>query len=349
ATTEAGRRALDARARPYEYDAPAVFFDPVDRARDLFAQIIGADAAGVAVVPSVSYAMAVAARNLPFAAGQRVLVLDEQFPSNVYVWRELCERRGGEVITVPRPPDGDWTTAVLQRLGSEVAVAALPHAHWTDGGRVDLESIGERCEQVGAALVVDGSQSIGAVPLDVGRVRPAVVVTGMYKWLLGPYTLGFAWFAPPFREGQPLEFNWAAREGSRDFTRLTDYTPHLAPGARRYDVGQVSNFALMPQAVAALEQILGWGVPRIVARLAGITEALCEISAEAGLGVEPAPHRSPHMIGARIERGDPARIAEALRAGRVHVSLRSGSIRISPHVHVTDADVARFERALASA
>ena len=197
-------------------------------------------------MPAASYGLAVAAANLRCAPGARILLLAEQFPSNVYTWRELAKQRGGEVLTIARPPDDDWTGAVLAALDERVAIAALPHCHWTDGGLLDLVAIGRRCREVGSALVLDVTQSLGALPLDLAAVAPDFLVCPGYKWLLGPYSQGYLYVAPQHRDGRPLEHNWIAREGSEDFARLIDYRERYQPGARRFDVGERSNFALLP-------------------------------------------------------------------------------------------------------
>ena len=105
---------------------------------------------------------------------------------------------------------------------------------------------------MGAALVVDGAQSVGAYPLSVADVQPDFLVVVTYKWLLGPYSLGFLYVAPQWRMGRSLESNWITHENSEDFAGLVNYRDGFQPGARRYDMGQHSNFALMPAAIASL-------------------------------------------------------------------------------------------------
>jgi selenocysteine lyase/cysteine desulfurase len=278
-----------------------------------------------------------------------VLVLAEQFPSNVYPWRDLAARAGGAVRTVARPADGDWTAAVLTALDERVQVAALPTCHWTDGGRIDLEAVGERCRALGAALVVDATQSLGAVPFDAGRVRPDVVCAAGYKWLLGPYTQAFAWFAPRLRDGRPLEHTWIGRAGSEDFARLVDYRDEYAGGARRFDAGERSNFVLLPMAIAALEQILAWTPERIAATVAPLTGLVERRAAEIGLQALPAAVRHPHMVGVRLGAAPAPDLVARLAAERVYVSVRGDSVRVSPHVYNTPDDVEALIGALARA
>lgn len=345
--TEAGLGAVARKARPWEL-APGDFFGDAETARGLFARLVGGGSEGVALVPSVSYGMAVAARNVPVEEGQEILVLAEQFPSNVYPWRELAQKKGARLVTVPRPEDGDWTAAVLGRLGGRTAVVAVPNCHWTDGSLVGLGRVGERAREVGAALVVDGIQSLGARPFDVGEVRPDFLVASSYKWLLGPYGYGFMYVGERFRDGEPIELNWINRKGSEDFSRLVDYEDAYAPGARRFDVGEKSNFVLLPMAIAALRQILAWGVGETEGALGALTAGIEERARERGFGVPEGP-RAAHMIGLHLGPDAPGDLAARLAAERVYVSVRGRSLRVSPHLYNTEDDVDRLFRALEGA
>lgn len=343
--TEVGLQAAARKGRPWKV-TPADFFEESETARGLFARLIGGEADGVAIVPSVSYGMAVAAANVPVEAGGEVVVLDEQFPSNVYPWRELARGKGAKVVTVPRPADGDWTEAVLERVGRRTAVVAVPNCHWTDGSLVDLKRVGEATREVGAALVVDGIQSLGARPFGVREVRPDFLVASSYKWLLGPYGLGFMHVGERFREGEPIEHNWINRKGAEDFSRLVDYEDAFQPGARRYDVGERSNFVLLPMAVEALRQVLAWGVGEIEASLGVLTTRIEERAREAGIEAVPAEGRAAHMIGLRLGPEAPADLAARLASEDVYVSVRGSSLRVSPHLYNTEEDVDRLFESL---
>jgi len=336
-----GEEAVARKSRPWEI-FPRDFFENSEKARKLFAQLVSGEAEGVAIIPSVSYGMAVAAANVPIKAGQNVVMLEEQFPSNVYPWRELTERMEAQVATVPRPAGQDWTNAVLEHIDERTAVVTVPNCHWTDGSILDLVCTGERAREVGAALVVDATQSLGAYPLDVSDVRPDFLVSAAYKWLLGPYSLGFLYVGEAYREGVPIEHNWISREGSEDFARLVDYTDTYGPGARRYDVGERSNFVLLPMAIEALRQILAWGVENIATSLRGITDRI-EAEAES-LGIEAVPKsmRVGHMIGLGLGLEAPKDLAARLAEENVFVSLRGRNLRVSPHLYNTERDVERL-------
>jgi selenocysteine lyase/cysteine desulfurase len=345
---EVGERAVARKSRPWKLTA-SDFFEDSEKSRALFARLVGGDPDGVALIPSVSYGIAVAAANVTVQERQRILILEDQFPSNVYSWRELAKHSGAKLVTVSRPPDNDWTSAVLDDLDEDTAVVAVPNCHWTDGSLLDLARIGERAKEAGAALVVDAIQSLGAHPLDVREVRPDFLVASAYKWLLGPYGIGFLYADEGWREGTPIEHNWINRRGSDDFSRLVGYQDAFQPGARRYDVGERSNFALLPMANEALRQILHWGVENVSATI-GVLTALVERKAkDRGVEAIPAKMRARHMIGLKLGSGFPEDLAAQLAAQNVFVSVRSESVRVSPHLYNTEEDINRLFAALSTA
>ena len=133
--TAAGLEAVHANSAPW-LRTPRDWFTGPERLRSLAARLMNADADSVALVPSVSYGIAIAASNLPVGAGQSIVVLDQQFPSNVYAWRELARRSGAQVRTVLRDANAGWTDALLAAIDSRTAVVAVPNCHWADGGHV---------------------------------------------------------------------------------------------------------------------------------------------------------------------------------------------------------------------
>src|SRR5215212_4006461 len=171
AAIAAGRRGLERKAHPWNVRAEH-FFDESEDVRALFARLVGAAADDVAIVPSVSYAMATVMANVPVAAGQNIVTLAEDFPSGILASRALAQRAEARVVTVARPEEGEWTAAVLEAIDGGTALVVAPHTHWVCGTMIDVEAIGRRCRSVGAALVLDTTQSTGALPLDLAAVDP---------------------------------------------------------------------------------------------------------------------------------------------------------------------------------
>ena len=319
---------------------PDDFFRGCDTVRALFAGLIGLDRPEcVAVVPSVSYGLATVARNTVLEARQNVVTLEGQFPSNVHGWRALCDTSRAELRVVSPPTTGEgrtaaWNEAILEAIDGATAVVALGSVHWTDGTPFDLERIGARAREVGAAFVVDGTQSVGAAPFDVARVRPDALVCAGYKWLMGPYSIGVAYYGERYDAGSPLEETWMGREGSDDFSSLVRQGREYRPGAARYDMGEAANFVLIPMLIAALEQVLGWGVDNIAAYARGRRDELLGSPRLAAVGIDVGEPGSAHLFGLCLPPDrDPERVRARLASLGVHVSVRGPVVRVSPHVY----------------
>ncbi len=348
AVRAAGLDAVGLKAQPWNLK-PADFFTTSNRLRELFSRLLGCQSRDVALVPSVSYGIGVAAANIPFARGQKIIVLQDQFPSNVYPWMHLAEQRHGRISTIPRPLDGDWTSRILEDMDTSTGIVALPACHWTDGSLVDLVAIGEQCQVRGIPLVIDATQSLGAMPIDMSKVKPAFLVTAGYKWLLGPYSLGYLYVDPAYQAGMPLEQNWITREGSENFAGLVNYTEHLCEGAARYDVGERSNFALVPMAIKALELLLDWGVENIAHTLGTYNQEIAVAVEALGVIVPPRKYAAPHLMGLRFPKGLPPNLANALASHHIYVSVRGDAIRVAPHLYNDEWDRERFLESLRKA
>jgi selenocysteine lyase/cysteine desulfurase len=251
------------------------------------------------LIPSVSYGIAIAANNITMRPGQKIIVLDQQYPSNIYAWREAAKRSGAEIVAAARQQQ-TWTEAVLAHIDSATAVVAIPNCHWTDGTLLNLEEIAEATRRVNAALVIDASQSLGVYPLDISKIKPDFLVTVGYKWLLGPYGLGYLYADKKYFTGQPIEFSWLNKKNCRDFSRLAEYTDEYEPGARRFDMGEFSSFIHIPMAMAALTQIHNWGIVNIRRALISLTEKVKTMADHTGLETtnhEIAGHITGLLVG----------------------------------------------------
>ena len=341
---EAGFDAIRRKAVPTRIATPDSFWD-TDALRDLYARLISADDPGrVAIQPGVSYAVATAAKNLPVSSGQNIVLTHEQFPGNVYSWHRLAGESGAQLRAVDPGAGADrgrrWNERLLESIDSGTAIVAVPNVHWTDGTLFDLEAIGRRCRDVGAALFVDATQSVGALPFDLAAIQPDVVVSATYKWLLGPYSLALTWFSERFENGVPIEETWIARKNSREFQHLVDYQDEYIPGAVRYDMAERSSFFLTPIARASLELILEWTPERIQRYCRDLTTDFLREAVELGYSVEDDQWRGSHLFGLRMPDGiDLVALKETLAARSVSASLRGSALRVSPNVYNDEVDI----------
>lgn len=345
AAQAAGEVAVARKVRPWTIERRH-FFEEVEAVRGAFARIIHARPEDVALVPAASYGLATAAAGLGLPAGGRVIVMDHQHSSNWYCWTALAEQTGGEVVTVQSSPDGGWTEPLLDAIDERATVVAVETCHWSDGSMVNVEEVAERSRQVGAAFVLDATQTLGAIPLDVRRLQPDFMVASAYKWLFCPYGLAFLYVAPHRQNGRPLELHGYNRVGQQQVVSNWNYVLSFEPGAPRYDMGQRSDFVKLPMALIGLDQVHAWQPQRVAATLAPLTERVAQAAISLGLRVPPSAHRAPHIIGLRTGRPIAPDLQDALRARGIHVSIRGDAIRVSPHLYNAADDIDRLHAAL---
>ena len=322
------------------------FFDDIEEARDLFSTLMHTVASNIAIIPSASYGVQTAANNLHIPEESKILVLSDQFPSNVYPWRRIAERKGAEIKTV-NVPDGEAATDhIINALDERVSVCAIANVLWTNGSLIDLEKVKAKCLDCNAELVVDLTQSAGAFDIDLSKIDPAFGIVANYKWMLGPYSTGFLYVSPKYHGGQPLEEGWITRKNSKDFAKLVDYQDQYEPGAIRYDMGQRSNFSLVPGVLEALRQIRKWGIANIQNTLYHSNLVLCKNLSDLGLQIPRAENRGPHFIGAKLPSEAPTNILETLAEKKIFISERGGNLRITPHLWNNTNDFERFTETL---
>ena len=300
-------------------------------------------------MPSVSYGISTAARAIEptLQRGDRILVMADEFPSNVLPWRRTASQTGAQIVTVPTPADGDWTRAILSMIDARVKVVAMSACHWTNGALINLTPISRAARDVHSALVVDATQSLGAMPFSMDDIRPDFLIAAAYKWLLCPYGTAIMYVSDAWRGARPLEESWLARSNAHDFTALADYSDDYLPGARRFDVGEKATTQL-PGVIAALEQIQAWGIGAIASHLAAINTRIASHLDALGFRLAPAAHRCPHMLGAGVPNNfaSAEQVAAALRAKQIYISRRGQSLRFAPHMYVNDHDIERLLTAI---
>jgi selenocysteine lyase/cysteine desulfurase len=348
ASREALEQAAGAKSRPWERTAEN-FFEDAEMLRTLCASLFDSVADNFAIVPAASYGISTAARVLEprLQPGEAILLLEQEFPSNVLPWRRVAAERGARIITVARPTDGNWTAAVLHQIDKSVRIAALSACHWTDGAALELAAIGESCRSNDTILVLDVTQSLGAMPLDLAAIRPDFMVAAGYKWLLCPYGFSLLYVDPRWHGERPLEEGWLARTNAYEFSRLADYSDEYRAGARRFDVGETCVTTVLPGAIAALEQLNQWGIAAIRDHLAEITGRITQAIEPLGYEIIARDHRSAHIVGVACPKDAKTMLAR-LQARNVYVSQRSNAIRIAPHLHISEANIDALVAALGS-
>ena len=347
---EAGRAAVGRKATPWTLDAGFANRQH-ERARAAAAGLLQADAADVALIPSVGYGVATAAKILNIGRGTRVLVLEDDHSSPVLEWHARAAAQGFAVETVRRPHDGDWTAAVLAAIersaAPPVSLASISSVHWSDGGLIDVEQVGAALRRRGAAFLIDATQGAGVVAMDVRRLDPDFVVFPTYKWLLGPYGRAFLYVARRHQGGIPLEQTSAGRRDVRAENEVYFSDLRYLADARRFDMGERDHFISMEMAAVGIEMMAHWGSEAVAQRLAMLTERIAAGGREIGVAVPETRLRAPHILCLGFKDGMPAGLVAGLASEDVHVAPRLGRLRISPHVFNDEEDADRFVAVLA--
>jgi len=336
---EAGVEGIKTKSNPYQV-LPADFFDPPQDLKNSFSTMMNIkDPERVTIIPAVSYLISTVANNIKMNRGDQIMLIDQQFPSQVYPWLRKAKETGADIITVTPPETLEgrgkkWNEKILNTINKKTRVVSMANLHWADGTLFDLMAIRNRCTDVGALLIIDGTQSVGALPMDIDELKPDALACAGYKFLLGPYSIGLAYLGENFDKGIPIEENWINRYESEKFEKLVQYQEEYKPGANRYGVGEHSNFILVPMLKAALDQIQEWKVTSIHDYCGKIIEAPLTALKEADFWIEESQYRGNNLFGIRLPSHiQLERVQKNLRDNQVYVSIRGNSIRVAPHVY----------------
>ena len=337
---EAGEEAVRLKSSPWLIK-PEDFFKSVQRLKEKFAEIIDSDKMNIALIPSVSYGVETAIKNIQIKKNDKILLLKDQFPSNVYPWMETAKSNGAILNFIEKENDS-WTDSVLTAIDSSVKVIAIPNVHWTNGAKLDLKRINKKRKENGAHLILDLTQSCAALPFSVKDIDADFIIAAAYKWLLGPYTLSYLYVSEKFHKGIPLENNWINRKDSENFSNLVNYTGDYGPGAERYDMGEKSNFISVAMANKALDQILEWGVQNISESIKPLTKLINREAENLGLKTVCKQEQSSHMTGVTFEKGISRELLFELREKNVIISVRGNTIRLAPYLYNSEENVQKF-------
>ena len=351
---QAGIEGIKRKRRPNSISG-SDFFTESDELRKEFSTLVNAqDPERCVVIPSVSYGMANVAKNLNLSKTDTIIIVGEQFPSNVYPWREVAEKSEATIKTIPGPDStknrgAQWNSDILNAIDSSTKLVACGHIHWADGTIFDLKAIRERTSSVGAWLVIDGTQSIGALPFDIQEIKPDALIAAGYKSMMGPYSIGMAYYGDAFDNGNPVEQNWINRNESENFANLVNYSDAYQPRALRYEVGEHSNFILVPMLLEAIKNLNKWSPANIQNYLIELVEEPISRLRKAGFIIEDKEYRASNLFGIRLGKDHSMeKLKEKLDQANIFVSYRGDAIRVSPNVYNDSKDLDKLVQVLTS-
>ncbi len=317
------------------------FFRDVAVVKSLFGKLVGCGWDEAAFIPAVSYGFSSIVPNIvPKTSGHAITVKDE-FPSGVFALQRWCREHDQQLLTIDPDfthddPGRDWNERLIGAINDHTTMVLISAVHWMNGTRYNLREIGACCHEVGAKLLVDGTQTIGALPFNVKEYNVDVLVCAAYKCMFGPYSTGFMYVSEDFYHGKPMEESWMNRLHATDFSGLTRYEENYQPKAARYNMGESSHFILIPMLNAALEQLMIWGPDNIQEYCKGLISPLLDY-----LGEEKKESVAAHLYGVKLpDDVIHHQLMDNLRKHKVSISVRGEFLRVSTNVFNEEADIA---------
>ena len=350
---EAGIRGMRNKRNPQNVKSQD-YFNEAEELGQKFGKLVNCNAAQVAVISSASYGLKTAINNLPTDNGKFAITVGDEFPSGYYSINAWCRDNNKELVVIKAPESiiergKKWNEQLLETINSDTAVVVMSSIHWMDGTIFNLKEIGKCCKEVGARFIVDGTQSVGALPIDVRECNIDALICAGYKWLMGPYSIGLAYYSDFFNNGKPLEETWMNRMNATDFSKITNYTDEYKPGAGRYNVGEYGNFILVPMLNAALTQIAEWKPTQVQHYCGNLIMPLMHFLQANNYRIEEESYRAKHLFGFQVPPSIQVnQLMEVFQKRKISVSVRGNAIRISTHLFNTENDIAVLMDALSS-
>ena len=336
--------AIDLKSHPERMD-PAEYFGLPERVRSHLAAIVGSDESEIALTSGATQGVGVLASGLQLGPGDEVIVAADNFPANLFTWLHM--RRKGVQVSLLK--NGDAPLRVDDVAGAftpHTKILALDWVNYSTGRRIDLAEMGQLAHARDALFVVDGTQGVGALELNVHDLPVDVLAVAAYKWLLGPYGTGFVYVRDEVLNRLDLKVvNWQSVDGADDFDSLPVDDIQLAAAAKIFDVPETANFLNLSGMEASLEFVRGVGARAVTGHCMNLLDHAAEGLQERGYALsndDRAQQPSPLLCFRCQTREATDKLYEKLKAHHVEVSLRHHRIRVSPYLYNNKEDIDRL-------
>ena len=329
------------KERNPSYLKPNNYFEISEEIRTEFSKIIKSHKNEVAIMPSSSYGFANVFNNIR-TYGNKAIVVENEFPSGYFSVKKWCSENNIqlEVIERKKLSAEDWNKKIIESIDSSTSVVLISSIHWTNGTKFDLKEIGEKCKINNTYFIVDGTQSVGAMSIDVKDFKIDALICAGYKWLFGPYSMALGYFSEKFYNGRPIEESWMNRTNAQDFSNLTEYDSKYKPMAGRYNVGETTNFILSPIMLNGLKQINSWGINNIDSYCKNLSKIVISELSPLGVVFENENFFTSHLFSLGLPNHlNLLSFKKILEEKKVRVSVRESNLRVSINVFNDENDI----------
>jgi cysteine desulfurase/selenocysteine lyase len=324
----------------------SAFFDVPNRIRASIAKLIGSKPEEIALTTGASTGMSAVAYGLTWQPGDEVITAKSEFPLQFTTWKPMEAREGIKLkIVAPRER---FITAddLIAALTPKTRLVSVSHVRFDNAALLDAPRLAAACHKQGALLLLDVSQSCGAMPMDVASLGADFLVSAGYKWLLGPFGTGFFWAKSEHTANmRPGPFYWMATGGADNFAALSFDDPKPGPNSKRWDAAETANYFNHAAVEASVDFVLRAGPATVAAHNRKLIDLMYErLPKDRCVPASPldAAHRGAYGCFTARRPENTAALYERLRKENVIVSLREGNIRVSPYLYNTERDIDRL-------
>jgi cysteine desulfurase/selenocysteine lyase len=349
ASHRAVQAAIEWKKNPHHIPDSA-YFEVPNRIRASLAKLIGGQPDEIALTTGASPGMSAVAYGLAWKPGDEILTAQGEFPLQYATWKPM-EAREGVVLKVVRPRDRFITADdFIAALTPRTRLVSVSHVRFDDASLLDATRLAAACHAQGTLLLLDVSQSVGAIPLDVGKLGADFLVSAGYKWLLSPYGTGFFWAKNEHTEKmRPGPFYWAAAEGAENFSSLSREDLKPVPGSRRWDMAETSHYFNIAAMDASVQFVLQAGPETVQAHNHKLIDFMFErLPKDRCVAASPlhSAQRGPYGCFTARSPAKTAELYQKLLKEKVFTAFREGNIRVSPHLFNTERDIDRLIAAI---
>lgn len=309
------------------------WFDDMDGVRASVGKLIGCEGEDVAFIPNASTALSMLLGGIDWKPGDQILSLEGEFPNQLYYPAHLADQ-GVELVVVP-------CGALLENLTERTRLVAISTVVYSNGYTAPIEEIGKCLRERGVLFFLDGTQSVGALRIDLKKVQPSMFAVHGYKWMLSPNGAGFLYVSPEMRKTfAPSVIGWRSDRDWRSVESLHHGAPRFSESADKYEGGML-NFSALYAMGDTIEMMLEIGTDRIEERVLELAQHVREIVRGEGA---PVAYEGSPIVSAEFP--DSKRVAAQLNQEGIVVAARHGRLRVSPHFYNNHNDLDRFAQAL---
>ncbi|TGM06441.1 aminotransferase class V-fold PLP-dependent enzyme [Leptospira jelokensis] len=320
--------------------------------RNYLSEILHCDTTEIGIVHNTSEGMNFYSHSIQIPKGKRILVLENEYPSNVYPW-EHWQSKGVTLafVKVGKTPDEFLENLKLELEKNDVYLLSLSPVHWCTGVVFDMDAVSKLCETHNTKLVIDGSQAVGHIPLDFSKIKVAFCAFAAWKWLLGPLGLGVIYISKEESKGFQLVF-----KGQASVVNDSNYFPYRdewKPAAEQFEQSTI-NFNDWIYFFASLKMLSTLGFVRVQERIYEVAGMLKDMLHELGFTLESDsfPHVKTGILAITGHKNpnkfQPDAIQAHLRGKGIITAVRLGRLRMAPHIGVEKEHVLRVKNHLQS-